>query len=89
MQISSVVLTLLVSISSPCHFGLLSTSLCVWNWYDYLSRLRPSHNRFFFATHKISMSVLQMPTRAIKMQFASTPMVLRAALANKDSLEME
>lgn len=46
MQVSSIVLTLLVSISSTLHFD-LSTSLCVWNCYHYLSRLRPSYTRFF------------------------------------------
>ena len=46
MQVSSIVLTLLVSISSTLHFD-LSTSLCVWNWYHYLSRLRPSYTLFF------------------------------------------
>ena len=41
------------------------------------------------ATHKISMSVLQMPTRVMKMQFVPTLMVLQAAPVNKDSLEMD
>ena len=35
------------------------------------------------------MSVLQIPTHVMKMQFALTRTVLRPVLVNKDSLEME
>ena len=35
------------------------------------------------------MSVLQIPTLVMKMQFAQTLMVLQPVLVNRDSLEME
>ena len=42
-----------------------------------------------FASHQISMSVLRIPVRAMKMRIAPTTTVHTAVPVSKDSLEME
>lgn len=46
-------------------------------------------DRFFFISIQISMSVLRIQVRVMKMQIARTMKVLTAALVNRDLLEME